>query len=234
MQPAMIPTDFPIQKPSTPVGKQAAELHKAWTDQYGRASQVEVDYSAAQAALRDTQAELRSVLAKGELGEATAKQVTAAEDAHAAAKGAAEAPWRERATAAVTAAEKRRAEYEEFVDANLDDLVAELEPDAQLAIETIRKAAQTMADGVATWREVRKRAVALIQPAQLINSQAVPGLTGSADAAAVAAARLLADDGGLVSPLPTRRHLDERLIGLGQTPKQTYHWRHKTVDGKGG
>jgi len=223
------PTDFPIQKPTTPAGKRAAELHKTWTEQYERANQVEVDYVAAQAAMEETQVTLRDVLSKRELGEATDKQVSAAEDAYAAAKGAAEAPWRERATAAATAVEQRRAEYEAFVDENLEELVTELEADAQAAVDTIRKAAQTIADGVATWRAVRKRAATLIAPAQLVSDQAIPLLTGSADAAATSAARLLADDDGLALPLPERRHLDQRLIDLGLPPKQTYHWSDRTI-----
>lgn len=229
MHPAQTPTDFPIQKPTTPAGKQAAELHKAWTDQYARANQVEVDYVAAQAEMREAQANLRDVLAKRELGEATDKQVTAAEDAHAAAKGAAEAPWQERATAAVAATETRRAEYEAFVDENLEELVEELEAEGHLAVDTIRKAAQTIADGVAAWMETRRRAAALIGPAQLLSDQAIPTLTGSAEAAATAAARLLADDHGLVLPLPERRHLDQRLIDLGQSPKHTYTWSDGTT-----
>jgi len=229
MQPAITPPEFPIQKPTTTAGKRAAELHKIWTEQYGRADQVGIDFAAAQAALQEAEATLRDVLRKRELGEATEKQVTAAEDAHADAKGAAEAPWRERANAAVHASEQRRAEYEAFVDENLDDLVEELKADAQVAVDTIRKAAQTIADGVAAWRATRQRAATLIAPAQLVNDQAIPLLTGSAEAAATAAARLLADDHGLVLPLPERRHLDQRLIDLGLPPKQTYTWSDGTT-----
>jgi len=230
VQPATPPTEFPIQKPTTSAGKQAAKLHQLWCEQYGRADQVEVDYVAAQAAKQETQATLKDVLAKRELGEATEKQVSTAEDAYAAAKGAAEAPWRERAEAAVNASEKRREEYEAFVDENLEELVTELEAEAEVAVETIRKAAQTMADGVAAWRAVRGRAWELIRPAQLINAGSIPHLSGSAEAAATAATRLLADDDGLALPVPDRRHLDQRLIDLGLPPKRSYHWSDHTID----
>lgn len=224
MQPATPPSDFPILKPSTPAGKQAAKLHREWVDQHDRAKQVEVDFIAAQNRLTESQAELRDVLARREMGNATDEEATAAEDAHRAAKAEVDAPWRERAIAAVEASEKRRADYERFVDDKLDDLVTELEVDAQAAVTTIREAAQTMADGVAAWRETRKRAIELIRPAQLVDGQSVPGLTASAEAAAIAATRLLADGDGLVLPVPGRRHLDQRRIDLGLKPLRSYHW----------
>jgi len=237
MHPATPPTDFPIKKPSTTAGKRAAKLHQEWCDQYARAGQVETDYVAAQARLRETQAELGEVLAKRELGKATDADAKAAEDAQAAAKAEADAPWQERAQAAVVAAEQRRGVYEAFVDENLDELVTELEADAQAAVDTMRKAAQTLVDGVAVWRESRQRAVDLIKPAQLISAQAVPQMAGSADALVKAASRALENDSGLVLPLPERRHLDQRRIDLGLPTKRQYVWKDGTgaalPDGEG-
>ncbi|HWP33195.1 MAG TPA: hypothetical protein VNL97_05555 [Solirubrobacterales bacterium] len=228
MHPATPPTDFPIQKPTTDAGKRAAELHQDWSDQFARAGQVEADYVAAQARLKQTEVELVDVLAKRELGEATDADAKAAEDAHAAAKADADAPWQERATAAVSAAEQRRGTYEAFVDENLDELVGELEPDAQAAIDTMRKAAQTLVDGAAVWQESRQRAAHMILPAQGITGQAVPLMTDSANAAVSAAKRLLEDGNGLVLPLPTRRHLDQRRIDLCLPTKRQYVWKDGT------
>jgi hypothetical protein len=224
MQPATRPTDFPIKKPSTTAGKRAAELHKDWCDQYDRANQVEVDYVAAQRELEETFARLYETLSKRELGDATDADAKAAEDAHAAAKAEAEAPWHERARAAVNAAETKRHEYEAHIDENLDELVPELEPDAQVAVDTMRKAAQAMVDGAAAWQESRQRAANLIRPATAINGQAIPLLTSSADAAVTAATRMIESSDGLDMPLPARRALDQRRIDLGLKPQGTYRW----------
>jgi len=228
MHPAAPLTDFPILKPSTTVGKRACELHQEWCDQHARVGRVETDYVAAQARLKETEAQMRDVLQKRELSEATDAEAKAAEDAHAAAKAEAEAPWQERARAAVRAAEQRRQTYEAFIDENLDDLVAELEADAKVAVETIRKAAQTMADGVAAWRAVNKRSVDLIRPAQLVSTQSIPRLSASAEQAAQSAHRLLEDGDGLALPVPERRHLDQRLIDLGLPTKRQYVWKGRT------
>lgn len=78
--------------------------------------------------------------------------------------------------------------------------MTELEADAQAAVDTMRKAAQTLVDGAAVWRESSQRAVDLINPAQLISGQAVPLMAASTNAAVSAAKRLLEDGNGCPAP----------------------------------
>lgn len=213
------PPDFPIDSPSTEEGKAAAKLHTAWVQQYARVDKVERDYNAAQEGLRQADQELQDALAEAERQGKPGKAVSDAEAAYAAAKEAAEGPWQQRATAAAQAAEERRAEYETYVDAHLEELLAELADEAEAASDAIHKAAQALDEAFDRYQRSRRANEILIGPAQAITGQALPQL-GAVSVGRRAVESLVREK--VAPPTPSRRHLDERRIALGQEPVAVY------------
>lgn len=213
------PTEFPIDKPSTEEGKAAAKLHAAWVAQYERVDQVERDYRAARDNLRAADEALQDALAKAEREGKRGKAVADAEAAYTAAKEAVEAPWQQRARAALREAEARRADYNTYVDANLEALLAELRPEAEAAAKAVQEAAQALAAAFDRYRRSRYANEALIGPAQAIDNRAIPtgGIPAGVDRGVAELTRQAPPP-----PTPTRRHLDQRRIARGEEPVGNY------------
>ncbi|HEX3241119.1 MAG TPA: hypothetical protein VHR18_13415 [Solirubrobacterales bacterium] len=209
---------FPIADPTTDAGKQAAELHAAWREQHGRAAQVETDYQAARQELPAADVALREALADAELkGDHSSSDVAKAEKRYAAAKEAAEGPWEQRAAATFHAAEQRRGEYAAFVDANLDELLADgLLTDAADARQGIIDAAEALQASIDRWREVLGNNSLLIAQASSIDGQAMPEMSGPVAAIEQPLDTLLLSTDSIPSPAPQQRHLRERRRVLAE------------------
>ncbi|HEX6781573.1 MAG TPA: hypothetical protein VF125_06015 [Solirubrobacterales bacterium] len=215
----MTPTNFPILKPSTPAGKRAAELHQAWVDQYARVEQVDADHRASQDDLISAEAAVQDTLSRRELGDADDADVKAAEGALADATAASNAPRQEQAIAAGQAAERRRAEYEAFVNDNLDELVTELDADAKAAVDALVKGAEAFLAGFDAYQSCRESGQALISPAQLIDGQSIPVLEGAVIEAKAVVERFLEDRKGMNVPVPEERFLRWRRSQLADAPQ---------------
>jgi hypothetical protein len=208
---------FPIANPTTDTGKQAAELHTAWGEQYDRAQQVETDYQTARQELPAADVALRNSLENAELkGDRSSADVAKAEKRYAAAKEAADGPWEQRATAAVQAAEQRRHEYAAFVDAHLEDLLEDgLTADADAARQGVIAAAEALQTSLDRWREVSAANALLVAQASSIDGQSLPEMSGPVAAIAQPLDELLLSTDSIPSPAPEKRYLEDRRYRLG-------------------
>jgi hypothetical protein len=217
------PSPFPITEPSSEAAVQAAALHSAWCDQHARIERVEREHADAQRAVQEADAALQAALDDAESKGKTSKAVSDAEAAYAAAKEAARGPWDQRLSAAIRETAARQGAYNQCVNENFEELLAELRPEGEEAREAILEAAKALTDAVDRWSESRAAHMVFVKSASGLNGSAVPYLEGNAKAAAVAAERLLAEQFGeratpvepLSVPAPTPRALKERRIRLG-------------------
>jgi len=221
------PPHLPLTTPATSAGKRLVELHTDWVRQYDRAIAIEGDYRASQDALRAADSDLQRVLTEAELkGGKRTKAVTDAEATYAEAKAAAEAPWEQRARAAVSAANAHRGPFEEYLNDHLEEVVSEPElvGEAEDARTAVLDCAQALADAFERYQEAHAASVAILGRAEGVSGQDVPMMGSAASAANVGVRSLLeAQTGGrpaggqmLPTPCVSKSTLDRRAIDRGE------------------
>lgn len=142
-------TTFPIAKPSSPEAKRAAELHAAWLAHDDRLNAVRRDQRAAEQAEHAASLELQDLLFAEVTDSATPAVVKAAtRKLDAAAEKTAE-PWGHRIEAAQSATRTAHGTFQTYVNEHLEELLDELEPDAQDAHDAFRDALTAVSDAIA-------------------------------------------------------------------------------------
>jgi hypothetical protein len=165
------PGDFPFAKPQSKEAKEAAKLHAAWVEQHDAVRTVERDLHAAQSAARAAEEALERALGDVKADPASTAELTIA---RAEANARATEPWIALFRGAIRAAGAAHATYAAYVDAHLDALLAELEPDAQGIVDRIADAAKVMRTSLDDWKAVEARSVALVRFAEYLDGRDVP------------------------------------------------------------